>query len=251
MKILLLALILLTSCGSTNSIKDSAYQRRDLNQSHITSGIEKYLLTSFPDWMNFSEVGECKRDFIPRYLEYSKLYSDHGLDYLKAMNLQALFNRNFLIKKAGDVDKVKLTEESYYFYTSFDEVRGGAVAFKPVEFSKVNIYWIDPAINNKAKLSKLISMTKKKEYLSAPPIFISSCLSEKGILNFLKMNVIDSEGARIVDATMFSVFNLKFKHAGKFSLNIGKLFSGKDINVYSTDAKVRDLLIGKYKLNKY
>lgn len=246
-----LILLLLISCTSKGLQPETGYKRRDLNRSYIGAGVEKYFMPSFPDWVNISPVGECARDTMPRFLDLRKLNQDHKVDYVKLVNLQAVYNESFVAKSSAEINRSKLGEQTEHFYNSFDKIRGGALSFKPHDFKKVNIYWVDPAINSKSKRQQLVAETKKPSYLNAPPVFVSSCLTEKSMAAFLKKSGVDIEPAKFLGAHFFSIFDGKLVQKNSFVLDIQQVFNDKEISVYSSEDKVRDILLGKYKYIKY
>jgi hypothetical protein len=240
-----IVLFILVSCTSNQSIK-----RRDLDHLYIGGAQEQYFLADLPTWSNFSTISKCRISTPVKYLNFKNLYRSYGLSYEKLVQFQYMFNKRIQsYKKESGRSDIILQDEAYIFFNVQEQILGGAKEFLKPTFKKINVFWIDPALNNSKLKASLIKNLKSKEGLSGHPVFLSRCLDGVAIEKFIKKNKLDTLGIKYLPTSMFTPYNAFMRLGFKYELDIGQVLKDKDITFYGPS--VPEYITGKMIIKKY
>ena len=153
-KLILIFIIFSTSCSH------DGLKRRNLDEYFIGTGVVKYFLPDLPTWANFSVSGQCHRQENNRYFNYKKLRTSFAMGYEEAVQLQLMYNNEVNnIKIDSNIEVIPFREEERIFYATNDKIQAGIRTFKAPIYKKINVVWIDRAIENKSlqlRLKKLM-----------------------------------------------------------------------------------------------
>ncbi|MBF0206022.1 MAG: hypothetical protein HQK53_03955 [Oligoflexia bacterium] len=244
-------LILLSNCGSINS--SCELRNRSLNDYYQSSGAAEYFLPPLPAWANFNSSANCKRTHITRYLNIPNLRTSFNFSYIAAHQFQYLYNQlwfetqkklnitensnssshNFISAlTAVNLAANSTREEERLFYNVKDNITANNLPFRPPTYSRVNLIWIDPIVNelrknstkNKGILERLMKLINSDDSEQGHPVFISLCLFSEEIDKFITDNKLDSADVRIIPQEMFSIFSEKQEVLSGLQLNFDMLF---------------------------
>ena len=155
-------------------------KQKKIDQSFISSGFVQYFLPGFPDWLNRSEIGQCFRSNVNRYLKMPLLMKSLKLNYLQARQLQLSFN----YKLVENSSKKTFPEEEKVFLNSVNNVKLNINTFSAPTFNRIHIIWVDPLLPDQHDaLRKLMSTPIMDQ---GYPILISLCLSQRELKAFGK-----------------------------------------------------------------
>ena len=83
------------SCGIYRfNLENSAthFKKRNIDEYYRSALISKFFLSDVPQWLNFSESGQCFRDQPIKFFHFQKLKGSFGLTYNEAIHFQDLYN---------------------------------------------------------------------------------------------------------------------------------------------------------------
>lgn len=226
----LILLLYLVGCTSARKISEHG-QYESINYS---AGIEQYFLSDIPNWINFSEVGQCKREAPLRYLNFQNLKNSFDFNYEQSVSLQHMFNRKLL---SYSETSILNKDEAFIFYNMYEKVLGGTRDFIAPSFDKVSAVWIDPYLQMNKSHSR-IKQAFKGRVLEGHPVLVTMCLNSIEAEKLVTKLKLDELGVKIISAEMFNTFGEGYRG---FSLNLQKMLSGKNIILYST-SKPKNIL---------
>jgi len=213
------------------------YERRELSEYYVSSGITQYFLADLPVWANFSETGQCQRDISIRYLNFTRLRQSFSLSYEEAVQIQYMLNQAFEdLKRKTKSNYLLLKDEENLFHEVFDKVQSGIKAFYAPEFASVNLLWIDEALKDAEKMKKLKRQLPQLMN-QRPTIFVSLCLSHFGLNAFLQKHGLQNFGIQAITFEMFNPYDLQGEASSKFSLDFDQVFRhGQKLFLYLPQA---------------
>lgn len=249
--------LLLTSCSTLNSLfsskeKKASYSKRIIGEQYRSVGLSKFFLQEIPEWLNFSESGQCKREHKLRFFNYEKMRQNFGLDYPKTVHFQNIYNVSY----RANLKKVKGSflpqrEEEKIFFETLEKVKANQSIFQSPTYPIINIFWVDNVINKGSKKDIL----KLKRFLSSRkggkgyPIFISLCYSKTSIEKFLKKNKFENGSIKIMSLEMFSVYNQQSQKVPHFSINLDSFFSNEQkLNLFIPRGRIPREFNGRAKI---
>ncbi len=207
------SLFFLLACSSSDLKKNTG-------GFFIGSGVERYFLADIPNWVQFSSIGDCHHKESIRYLNYETLGNSYSLDYEQLVQFQYIINQEYA-KGSGIEEK----DQEKFFYASYEKIKGGTRSFRRPDFGKINLIWIDDYITAKLKLSKLQKLLESNKMQEGFPVFVSQCLSDKELYDFLtKETSLSQFSTTYIPREMFSLYTADFKMGANFSINFKPLF---------------------------
>lgn len=248
-KIFRMMCIFLVGCSSPQH----SHERKDLDQIYIQSGIEQYFLPNLPAWANVSSSGACKRKSNIRFLDYNKLNLSYKLKYEELAQLQLSYNYylNEQTKHIKQPLELRPRDEENLFQNVLERVKGGDKIFLTPEFRDLNLIWIDPALNNKVVLNRLKILFQSGVLDSGFPIFVSNCLSQNELLDFVAKEAFNDQN-KFISQEMFSFYNEKFELTLGSYLHLNSLFkSGQNLTLYIPKEALNHDFYGNFKTKKY
>ena len=246
-----------TSCSSLNPFssdkeKKASYSKHIIGEQYRSVALSKFFLQEVPEWLNFSESGQCKREHKLKFFNYEKIRQNFGLDYPKAVHFQNLYNvayRTSLKKTNGQFLPQK--EEEKIFFETLEKVKANQSIFQSPAYPVVNLFWIDNLVNraNKRDISKLKRFLSSRKGGRGYPIFISLCYSKASIQRFLKENRFENGSIKIMSLEMFSIYNQKNKKVPHFSIHLDSFFSKtQKLNLYIPRGRIPREFNGRAKI---
>ena len=234
----------LISCG-----KWSGVRKTDLEQIHIPSKIDRYLLANLPNWANFSERGNCRRSPDMKSLHLGNLGKSFSLSYDALIQLQLLFNQEYhkALEDAGG-RLLSLHEEERIFFQAQDKISSGILPFRPPRSERVHLLWIDPAINDSRYRKQVAKALGKRKFYQGHPILVSLCLNGPSMEQFVGKLTKEDVDFRFISAEMFSVFNQNLVMGNGRRLALDAILKGKKIVIYTVGGRRLPALVGKFKL---
>lgn len=214
-KLLIVFLLILVGCSS------SVVAPKDPENIYRGAGVEQYFLPELPSWANFSQVGKCQKSIPIRYLNFERLARSYNFSYFENVQLQLSFNKSIERQKKSNEKKVLfLKDEIYLFSNAYEQISGQAYEFREPEFNRVHIVWIDLALLDPRIFQKLKKVMNSNAMSEGHPIFISSCLGENDLQNFIDKNF-SNLGIKKISAEFFSTYSSdnKFVPGLQFDLN--------------------------------
>jgi len=234
---ILIFLSVLFSCAN-ESLKP-----RVTENYYQSSGVEKYFLSEFPAWANFSESGACFRKNQIKYFDIDALMKSYGIKHSIAIQIQATFNDEYLRLTKTKESIVPFSEEQLLFFKASEKVNSKIVFFEAPTFKRVHLVWVDGA-----EPAKIKNFLKSSVHDSGVPVLISLCQTKS------ELEMLFSESNyKMLSAEMLSVFNDEGNKEPGFSLIINDFFKeGQELILY-TPKKINELkeLKGKYKIINY
>ena len=183
-------------------------KRLNTDDFYGNGSIIGYFLPEIPEWIMVSESGQCSRDHKIKFLDMPTLRRSFALDYAKAHQMQLMFNMELDKKlKSLGLTYLPLKDEEALFYHILDQVTADFKVFRPPTFKKVNIIWIDPAINDQEIYLRLKNFVKSNAFDLGHPVFASSCLDQVELEKFSESLGIGATDIRFLSFEMFSIFN--------------------------------------------
>ena len=234
--------VILVGC-SVNDLKV-----RNVDEYSHGPKIVKYYLPELPRWANISTSGSCKRSVSNKFLNFKSLRDDFAFKYHELVQFQYLYNIEYqkLVKKV-DRGIPPFAEEEKLFYTVFDKVKTKLYAFRKPSFNRVNLVWID-----QYKVSRLKKLMKSNAMRNGHPVFVSLCLSQEKMVEFIQENGFSNKDIRTMSFEIFSPYSNNILMPGKISLDFSKLFSKKQrLYFYSSKGYLPPEFIGKFKVRKF
>ena len=242
----LFLLVLFWSCSSTNSC---GLNRRDLEEYFVGSGVVRYFLPNLPDWANYSPAGACHRDVSARYFDLDKLRSSLSLSYMQAVQFQFMFNVEYeKILFRTKADYMPFKEEEGLFYNISDKIHSNIFYFQIPEFKRINLIWIDPAIANSKEEESLKMLLKHQDMDYGVPIFVSLCLGNREMKEYLQHKQFYHRQSNILSFEMFSIFDPSGEKHPHLYLDFSQLFSAEqELHLYIRGPKVPINFGGNFK----
>lgn len=216
--LLLISLLLLSSCADTSS---QGLKSRTIEDFYNPTGVEKYFLTDVPAWANFDQKAGCYRSSNIRYFDLDALMKSYGLTYNKALQTQATFNEEYSQFKESDKKRVTtLKEEELLFYKVSEKVSSKIIFFDPPTFKRINIVWLDEVVGDAKKEKKLKNFLNSKTMDEGAPVLISFCMTREEVeKRYPDFN------AKMITAELFSVFDSTGNKTPGFKIELDQFFS--------------------------
>jgi hypothetical protein len=178
-----------------------------VESSYRTSGLEQYFLPELPAWANASSAGRCLKKHSYQYLDFNKLSSAYGFNYLDLLEFQAQYNErveNYY--RSAAVKFLKPVEESSFFSSTLENVRSGVRSFKlPPMVKKVDLIWFDQ-FHIENQVSELKKMNEQGQFEERLPVLFSGCFSKNDLNQWLMENQLDDVGFYLLTAEWLSPF---------------------------------------------
>jgi hypothetical protein len=223
LKYLLIGLLLLIGCSSTDA--DKQMKRRNLDEYFSGSGVVKYFLSDLPNWANFSQTASCQRSISPRYLNINTLISSYSYNYEEAIQLQYMYNVEMnKLKKRTEADYLPFSDEEKLFFTLSDKIQADIRTFRAPKFKRVNLVWIDPLLKNKKGFEKIVSLLRGEDMEKGHPVLISLCMNHFELESYLSKSGLLNRNIRYIPYEMFSAYSVKGIIEPTFQLHINQFF---------------------------
>lgn len=218
------------SCATT----EKGMFKQDLDQVYIGAGIEKYFLPDIPNWANFSQDAKCERNHPIRYVNFKDMHLSYAMDYEQLVQYQLMLNRQFeKYKRSTGRKTVFLKDENYLIFNVHQQILGGGRDFLTPHFNRIHLIYIDDSLSNNLRLTQLKKLMNSDKMNKGHPIFVSLCLSSYELEEFISKNGFSSMGVKGISQSMFSPYNTDFEMAYEYSLNLSKIFKGKELILFS------------------
>lgn len=241
---LLITLFLINACSTTKGLKP-----RDVDEYYVSTGVERYFLPSIPGWANFSQTSGCFRNSGLKYLNIDSLMKSYSISFFEAIQLQALFNEEYVsIKQAQSKDVLTLKEDENIFFKSMEKV-GSKIYFTDLpSFKRIHLVWLDDIRGDKVKEEKLKSFLNSAVHDEGVPVLISACMTRAEIEKF-----VSEAHYKSISAELFSTYNEKGIQIPNMHINLGVFFKPEQkLFIYSQTLKDKILDIqGNFKLINY
>lgn len=233
--LVLFLLIFLQSCAS--GFKERSYETFNTAQEGV-----QYYLSDVPQWMNFSSAGGCFREHPIHYLNYESVGKSFGLNYDQVTQLQLTLNYYAENRLLGELEKNNL------FFDSLQKIQNKVFVQTIPSFNRIHLIWLDEALNNPLKMSKLKQFLTSGTQNSGVPVIISTCL---GFRELEKM--FPEMGIKFISAEFFSIYQKDLGRQAHFLFDLSALFKKEQkIYFYQTEKNNRiDFLVGPYEILKY
>lgn len=220
----IIILLLLMSCSSDKELKIT-----ELNDYYQSAGVEQYLLSEIPDWVNFFESGYCKRSRSIKFFDIQKVIQSLDVTYEQAVQLQYAFNERLReLTQGQDLIKQGFKDYQFLFYDVHKQVIGGKQEYRIPEYDTIIVFWGDSNWSN-PNFIRLIESRSQENIL---PVFVSGCLSANEVRAELDKNRLAPAAEYIIPQELFAAsqtgYYLKLKElvkAKKIELYIPKGFS--------------------------
>ncbi len=222
--LLIFVLILLYGCASLGT---PGLKPRVVEDYYAPTGIEKYFLADLPNWANFDQRAGCYKNSNIRYFDVSALMKSYGLNYNKALQVQASYNEEFaLFKESSVLHSPTLKEEELLFYKVSEKVSSRIIFFDPPTFKRINLVWLDEIIGNPVKEKKLKSFLNSKIMDEGVPLLLSFCLTRLEVeKKFPTLN------AKMITAELLSAYDAQGNLNPGLTIDLGQFF-GPDQKLY-------------------
>lgn len=240
--LILLVATLLSACTSKKGLV------RNLDEYYTSSGVEQYFLSEVPNWINFSSESACFRDKTLRYFNIDALMKSFSLSYAESIQVQAIFNQEYLVLKDKIDSVLPVKEEEVLFYKSTESVSNKILFFDPPKFKKIHLIWLDEALASKeaeAKLKRFLNSSINDE---GYPVFVTNCLTKPELTQRFP-NI----GVKFITSEMFSVYDVNGKRRPKAMINVSAFFSEKQELIFYMQDKAKKInqLEGNFKVQNY
>ena len=239
-------ILVLTSCADLNN---SSLKARNVEDYYTPTGVEKYFLTDIPSWANFDQKASCFRTTRIRYFDLEALMKSYGLNYNKALQVQASFNEEYSqFKKNDEKHAPTLKDEELLFYKVSDKVSNKLIFFNPPSFKRIHLIWLDEILTDAKSEKKLKKFLNSNAMDAGAPVLVSFCLTRNEIeAKFPDIN------AKMISAEMFSIFDSSGKQTPGFKIDLDQFFtSDRKLYFYSQKNLVpTDEIKGTFKILNY
>lgn len=237
-------LIVISSCSTAPGLKP-----RTVEEYYLSTGVEKYFLPEIPDWINFSEDAGCFRTKGLKYFDIDALMKSYALSFFEAIQLQALFNEDFLSAKSTQLrQSLTLKEEENLFFKASERV-GSKIYFTDLpNFKRIHLIWLDNVLGDKNREARLKKFLSSDIHNEGVPVLISACRTKKEIESALP-----EAHYKIISAELFSVYNPEGQRMPNMHLDLGVFFKTEQIlYFYTLGNKIQiDAVKGNYKTLNY
>jgi hypothetical protein len=234
--------------GCTN-MSDQGLKSRTVEDYYVTTGVEKYFLTDIPLWANFDQAAACYRPTSIRYFNIEALMKSYGLDYAKAIQVQASYNEELNAFKGNLQNHIPtLKEEELLFYKVSDKVGSKIIFFDPPTFKRINIVWLDEVLDDAKKEMKLKKFLHSAVMDEGVPVIMSYCLTRDEVeKRFPDINT------KMITAEMLSVYSSTGERSPGFQIELNKFFGpSQKLYFYSQQLlQKNDQLKGLFKISNY
>lgn len=242
-----LILMLITSACSVFS--QQGMKPRTVEDYYTSTGVEKYFLTEIPTWANFDQTSSCYRPTSIRYFDINALMKSYGLEYSKALQVQASYNEEMvLFKGIADKHVPTLKEEELLFYKVSEKVSSKIIFFDPPAFKRINIVLIDEALYDAKKEKKLKAFLHSPVMDEGVPVIFSFCLTREEVeKRFPDINT------KMITAEMLSVYGASGEKAPRFQIDLTQFFApAQKLYFYSQKTQINnDQIKGLFKILNY
>lgn len=242
---LFLMLSLFTSCSSSRP----NLAPRTLEDYYISTGVEKYFLSDIPKWANFDQRAGCFRSTDIRYFNIEALMKSYNINYNNAIQIQATFNEEYWqLKQADKTRSPNLKDEELLFYKVSEKISNKLIYFEAPSFSRVNLVWLDEALNDEKKMAKLKNFLQSSAMDKGVPVLISFCMTREEVeKKFPDINT------KMVTAELFSAYDSSGKLTPGFKIDLTQFFKPEQkIYFYSQQNVIPiDDVKGTYKILNY
>lgn len=243
---LLLSIVIMTiaACSAAPGLKP-----RTVEEYYLSTGVEKYFLPEIPDWINFSEDAGCFRTKGLKYFDIDALMKSYALSFFEAIQLQALFNEDFLNAKSTQVRQaLTLKEEENLFFKASERV-GSKIFFTDLpDFKRIHLIWLDNVLGDKNSEGRLKRFLASEAHNDGVPVLVSACRTKKEIESALP-----EAHYKIISAELFSVYNQQGQRVPNMHLDLGVFFKAdQKLFFYTQGNKIQiDAVKGNYKTLNY
>jgi len=141
-KIIVMTVLLFVGCA-----KESVYQTSFEKIDHASDSayVSRYFLPELPNWINFSNVGKCRRNSSIKYLNFEQFRNSFALSYESAIQFQLLYNTGYLnLKSVHKTEYVTPQSEKKLFFEILDKIKADIEGFRIPKYKRINLVWIDP-----------------------------------------------------------------------------------------------------------
>lgn len=239
----ILTMLIASSCSNEN------LKSRTVEEYYIPTGVDKYFLSDIPNWANFDQAAGCFRKTNIRYFNIEALMKSFTLSYSQSLQLQALFNEDYLsLKKINKLQTPTTKEEELIFYKSNEKVSNQIFFFVPPTFERVNLVWLDEALGNESKEKKLNAFLNSTVMESGVPVLLSLCLTKEEVeKKFPNLNF------KMITSELFSVYNMAGEVTPGFKFDLSPFFTTKQKLYFYTQRKMipEDAIKGTFKIINY
>lgn len=199
--------------------------RKKVDDSYMTSGVEKFFLPELPAWANFSESGRCYKSASIQYLDFSKVSLSYQLSYQEMIEVQAQFNeRRDDYFSSTAYRFLKPVEEAAFFSNAIEQVRGGVRHFKLPPATQIEIIWLE-GFTQHDKVSDIKNMIESGRFDEHIPVLFSSCLSRQRLNQWVQEEGLDNAGLYLLSAEWLSPYTSTNDLQGGLRLEIKKLLA--------------------------
>lgn len=228
-----LTAILLLVLGCTSTPKKSEIKKPELEDIYISGGTEKFMLGDIPYWANFSRFAKCQQKEPIKYINFENIQKSYNLDYTSTVHMQHMLNRKIsnYVKSSGQ-RSLPSKDETFTFNTVYAQVLGKSYDFIVPKFTRVSVIWIDPFLDNKDELKKIMNNSL---VLSGHPAFISHCLGSRDVDQLIKDLELDDFGIKVIPSEMFSRYDKNMKKIFDFEIDLSEILKNKVIYFFGLE----------------
>jgi hypothetical protein len=231
MKITFLAFLFIVS--SCTFLKKDYRSSTDLDQTYIGNGVEKYFLATGPAWANFSISGQCRRKTIVSYMNYEELKKSYAFDYRKLVNFQHILNKKIDDKiRNTTLQDLQPKDEAFIFYNVYEQIIGGGREFVIPDYNRISLLWIDPYINEPAKLKRILNLAS---FQKGFPILISDCFNSYEFEKYIFSHKLNEFGVKFMGSDMLGPYSSTGKLDYGYFINVEQYFTGKEVYFYGKE----------------
>jgi len=243
----------LASCSALNGnkLEDHGLKRRNVDEYFVSSGVIRYFLPEVPYWANFSEIARCRREEPIKYLNLDLVRGSLSLTYEEAIQLQLMLNLDIAkLKEQSHINHIPFATEESLFFKASEKIQAGIRTFRTPDFDKLNLVWIDPHLDNVNKIKKLMGGGRMAK---GHPIFLSLCLTYKGLESWMAKNDFANRNIRKMSYEVLSPYSLEGKLDTRYHIYLNELLGSKKVvNLFlDKDWNVPPLFEGKFRVIKY
>jgi hypothetical protein len=225
-------------------------EKRDLDNVSIGVQSFQYFLEDIPEWANLNSSGNCFRKQNIRYLDFDKINKSFALSYQKLIHFQHMVNRRMLGLSQAKGERIDVKDENALFYNVYEQIQGGVTDFVIPEYNEISLFWIDPILEDKKALEKMIAKIKDPN-LTGYPIIISFCKQDAELDNFIIKYKIDEISVKKMGPEFLSLYNHDFSISTNFHIHLIAFLGEKKINFYTTTDLRTSELPDQMKIIKY
>ena len=148
-------------------------------------------------------------------------------------------------------DKKPSLQEKFFFEV-ISKVQNDLTEFKAPTYKRINLVWIDMLKGDLKKIQDLKKLMNSDSMNSGHPVFVSLCMSDDEIENFIEINGFSDMSIRIIPQEMFSIFDENGNMLTHYYLNFNKLFKKEqELYFYLPIKKLPIEFKGNFKIQNY